>query len=46
MDESVIYSFNKNTNKLELKQTGLEELYGWWQTVKTGDLNGDGKRIW
>lgn len=40
----VIYSFNKNTNKLELlKQTGLEELYGWWQTVKTGDLNGDGK---
>jgi len=40
----VIYSFNKNTDKLEVvKHTGLEELYGWWQTVKTGDLNGDGK---
>ncbi len=40
----VIYQYNKVTNKLEeLKQTGLEEMYGWWQTLKTGDLNGDGK---
>ncbi len=40
----VIYQYNKTTKQLEeLKQTGLEDLYGWWQTVKTGDLNGDGK---
>jgi hypothetical protein len=40
----VIYEYKKQENKLvELKNTGLEELYGWWQTVKTGDLNGDGK---
>lgn len=25
------------------KNTGLEKYSGWWQTVKTGDLNGDGK---
>ena len=40
----VIYTYNKKSDKLEeLKKTGLEDLYGWWQTVKTGDLNGDGK---
>jgi enediyne biosynthesis protein E4 len=27
----------------ELNQTGLEQLYGWWQSVNAGDLNGDGK---
>jgi hypothetical protein len=40
----VIYTYNKQSRKLEeLKKTGLEELYGWWQTVKAADLNGDGK---
>ena len=40
----VIYSYNKTTNKLEeIKGTGMEEMYGWWQTVKTGDVNGDGR---
>ena len=40
----VIYQYNKQTKKLdELKQTGLENMYGWWQTVKTGDINGDGR---
>ena len=40
----VIYQYNKGTGQLEeLKQTGLEDMYGWWQTLKTGDLNGDGK---
>lgn len=24
--------------------TGLENLYGWWQTVSAADLNGDGKQ--
>jgi hypothetical protein len=39
-----IYRYNKGSGKLEeLKGTGLEEMYGWWQTVKTGDINGDGK---
>jgi len=40
----VIYGYNKKANKLEeLKATGLEGLNGWWQTVKAGDINGDGK---
>ncbi len=40
----VIYQYNKTSRQLdELKQTGLGDLHGWWQTVKTGDLNGDGK---
>ncbi|MEQ1675710.1 MAG: FG-GAP repeat protein, partial [Chitinophagaceae bacterium] len=39
-----IYSYNKTTKKLEeQKNTGLEELYGWWQTIAAGDVNGDGK---
>ncbi len=39
----VIYEYHRKKNKLlELKQTGLEELYGWWQTMKSCDLNGDG----
>jgi enediyne biosynthesis protein E4 len=39
-----IYKYNKQTKKLdELKETGLENMYGWWQTVKAGDINGDGK---
>ena len=40
----VIYHYNKRTRKLdELTGTGLEKLSGWWQTVRAGDLNGDGK---
>lgn len=40
----VIYTYNRQSCKLEeLKKTGLEDLYGWWQTVKAADLNGDGK---
>jgi len=40
----VIYEYNKKANKLEeIKETGLQDMYGWWQTVKTGDINGDGK---
>ena len=40
----VIYHYNKKANKLEEQtNTGLEDLNGWWQTVKAGDLNGDGK---
>jgi hypothetical protein len=39
-----IYSYNKQAKKLEeQKGTGLEEMYGWWQTVAAGDVNGDGK---
>ena len=39
-----IYHYNKQTKKLdEVKETGLENMYGWWQTVKAGDINGDGK---
>ena len=39
-----IYQYNKSTRKLEeIKETGLNELYGWWQTIRTGDMNGDGK---
>ncbi|HLG40700.1 MAG TPA: VCBS repeat-containing protein [Chitinophagaceae bacterium] len=40
----VIYQYNQKANKLEeIRDTGLNELYGWWQTVKAGDINGDGK---
>jgi enediyne biosynthesis protein E4 len=40
----VIYQYKKKEDKLEeLKATGLEGLNGWWQTVKAGDINGDGK---
>ncbi len=39
-----IYSYNKQTNKLEEQtNTNLTELYGWWQTIAAGDINGDGK---
>lgn len=27
----------------EMKNTGLENLYGWWQSLAVADLNGDGK---
>jgi hypothetical protein len=39
-----IYKYNSTTNKFdELKETGLDNLYGWWETVAAGDVNGDGK---
>jgi len=39
-----IFSYNKSQKKFEeLKNTGLENLYGWWQTVAATDINGDGK---
>ena len=39
-----IYSYDKGAGKMiAWKNTGLEKYSGWWQTVKTGDLNGDGK---
>jgi hypothetical protein len=37
-----IFSFNNNTFA-ELKgSTGLEDLYGWWQSLASADVNGDG----
>ena len=40
----VIYSYDRKSRKLvEVKQTGLEELHGLWQSLGAGDLNGDGK---
>ncbi|MDQ6608355.1 MAG: VCBS repeat-containing protein [Bacteroidota bacterium] len=33
----------KNNGFEEIKNTGLQELYGWWQTVASADINGDGK---
>jgi enediyne biosynthesis protein E4 len=39
-----IFAYNKGKNKFEeLLNTNLTNLYGWWQTVKAGDMNGDGK---
>jgi hypothetical protein len=39
-----IFSYKKESKKFEeLKKTGLEEMKGWWQTIQTGDINGDGK---
>ena len=39
-----IFSYNKNSHLFdELKQTNLENLFGWWQTIAAADLNGDGK---
>ncbi len=37
-----IFSFNGKIFN-ELKNTGLEKLYGWWQTLAACDVNGDGK---
>ena len=36
--------FYKEGKFEELKNTGLENMYGWWQTITTADLNGDGKQ--
>jgi enediyne biosynthesis protein E4 len=28
----------------EVKNTGLQDLYGWWQTLQATDVNGDGRQ--
>ena len=39
-----VFGYDKGSGKLqERKGTGLEQSYGWWQTVAAGDVNGDGK---
>src|SRR5215203_3171491 len=37
-----IFSY-RNKGFEEVKNTGLENLYGWWQSIASGDVNGDGK---
>jgi len=37
-----IFSYNKGSFE-ELKSTGLENLFGWWQSLAVADINGDGK---
>jgi hypothetical protein len=37
-----VFSYKANRFQ-ELPQTGLENLFGWWQTIKAADVNGDGK---
>lgn len=36
-----IFRFNKD--RFEELNTNLQDMLGWWQTVKVADLNGDGK---
>jgi hypothetical protein len=44
MDEHKNIQLQQGQKKFEeLKNTGLENLYGCWQTVATTDINGDGK---
>ncbi len=38
-----IFSYT-NGSFVELKNTGLESLSGWWQTITATDVNGDGKQ--
>jgi hypothetical protein len=39
-----IFAYDKAAGKFEEAQrTGLQNLYGWWQTVSAADVNGDGK---
>ena len=33
----------RHGNFEELKDTGIENLYGWWQSLAVADVNGDGK---
>lgn len=37
-----IFRYNNHTFE-ELKNTGLQNLAGWWQTIIAADVNGDGK---
>jgi hypothetical protein len=41
--ETKIYSCNANKFQ-EVKNTGLENLHGWWQSLASADVNGDGKQ--
>lgn len=34
----------KQDHFAELHNTGLDSLFGWWQTIATADLNGDGRK--
>ena len=36
-----IFSFNRN--HFEEVKTNLDNMFGWWQTVSSADVNGDGK---
>jgi hypothetical protein len=37
-----IFQYSKTSNKLEeLKQTNLQNMFGWWQTIAAADINGD-----
>src|SRR5438477_5848218 len=39
-----IFSYDPGQGKFqEVHHTGLENLYGWWQTVSVADVNADGK---
>jgi hypothetical protein len=38
-----IFSYT-GTGFEEIKNTGLENLYGWWQSIASADVNGDGKQ--
>jgi hypothetical protein len=38
-----IFSYTSNSFT-EVKNTGLENLYGWWQSIAAADINGDGKQ--
>ena len=38
-----IFSYTNNKFE-EIKNTGLQNLFGWWQTVSSADVNGDGKQ--
>ncbi|MET0635603.1 MAG: VCBS repeat-containing protein [Chitinophagaceae bacterium] len=38
-----IFSYEKKTGRFnEWKETGLGQMSGWWKSLKSGDLNGDG----
>ena len=40
-----IFSYSKQKNKFEeIKNTNLQSLNGWWQSVAAADVNGDGKQ--
>ncbi|HMG67842.1 MAG TPA: VCBS repeat-containing protein, partial [Chitinophagaceae bacterium] len=39
-----VFSYNKGKNQFEeLKNTGMQNMYGWWQSLAIADVNGDGK---
>jgi hypothetical protein len=38
-----VFSYQNNTFT-EQTNTGLQNLYGWWQTIAAADINGDGRQ--